>query len=209
LLRIKNYLNMKKIFLSLVLIVLGLTSNAQEKEKAKGGFEKEDWYVTGTAGYSSETKGGLDVSATEFTFSPSAGYFITDNIALELGLTFKSITVPAGLNERITNSFGVVAGGSYFFTPKKDFSFVVGAGVSYSSNSLETNKIKESDVATFGIVVSPGVNYFLSESFALRASIGALSYSNEKMEAPNDSTATGFGFNLNLSDIKLGLTYKF
>ena len=60
----------------------------------------------------------------------------------------------------------------------------------------------------WSIAVAPGVNYFVSDCIALRASFGALSYASNKADGADDA-ATNFGLNLDLSDINFGITYKF
>lgn len=189
---------MKKVLLVIAMVAAGFTANAQE-EKAKGGFVKEDLYISGSVGYN--TVDDADV----YTFSPSVGYFVSDNIALELGLTIGGSEI--GTTE--TNAFGVNIGANYFFTPENDFSFVVGAGLSYVSTGSEIAGVEQADVNAFGIAIAPGINYFVSESIALRASVGALSYATSKVDVDGAESVNSFGLNLNLSDINFGITYKF
>lgn len=197
---------MKKLLLTIAMVASGFTANAQEK----GGFEKEDWFVSGTAGFNSSSQENVGNSST-FTFSPSVGYFVSDNIALELALNIGSSAVEIEFlgEEAKQNVFGVSLGGNYFFTPENNFSFTLGAGLSYASISSEENGVEAADRSIFGIAVAPGVNYFVSENFALRASVGALSYSNESIDIDGAPSTNNFGLNLNLSDINFGLTYKF
>ncbi len=189
---------MKKLLLSIAMIAVGFTASAQ-------GFEKSDVYLTGTVGFDNTSQG--DFSSSSFTFSPSAGYFVSENIALELGLSYTSTEVEAADTE--ASVFGVGLGASYFFTPSEKFSFIVGAGFTYANASTEVAGSEQPDQSIFGFAVSPGVNYFISESFALRASIGALSYSNSSVDIDGADSTNNFGLNLNLSNIELGLTYKF
>ncbi len=196
---------MRKLLFACV-AVLGLVNvTAQEKETV-GGFEKKDIYISGTVGFSNNSNSGSDVSFTNYVISPSVGYFVTENIAVELGLTIGSEERFDGFIGDVvdTNTFGVNLNGIYFFTPSNQFSFVVGAGISYATIGEENTP----DTNAFAIAVAPGVNYFVSESFALRASVGSLSYSNSKVEGASNSTSN-FGLNLNLASINLGLTYKF
>lgn len=187
------------------MVAAGFTANAQE-EKAKGGFAKEDVYISGTVGYNSATG---DVS--NYTVSPSVGYFVSENIALELGLVIgggNNVALPGGIIGD-TNSFGATLGANYFFTPESDFSFVVGAGFSYVNTGYEVGGVKGNDVNTFGIAIAPGINYFVSESIALRASVGALSYASSKVDVDGAESVNSFGLNLDFSAIQFGLTYKF
>ncbi|WNW02318.1 OmpW family outer membrane protein [Tenacibaculum sp. HL-MS23] len=189
---------MKKVLLVIAMVAAGFTANAQE-EKAKGGFAKQDLYISGTVGYNTVDE------ADAYTFSPSVGYFVSDNIALELGLTIGGSDT--GATE--TNAFGVNLGANYFFTPENDFSFILGAGLSYVSEGSEVAGVEQADRNTFGIAIAPGINYFVSESIALRASVGALSYASSKVDVDGAESVNSFGLNLNLSTIQFGLTYKF
>ncbi|WBX74545.1 outer membrane beta-barrel protein [Tenacibaculum pacificus] len=196
---------MKKVLLTIAIIAAGFTANAQDKNEAKGGFAQEDIYVSGTVGFATYKQGDSDSNG--YNFSPSVGYFIAENIALELGLGIGGTT---NIDDSKSSSFGVNAGAKYFFTPQNDFSFVVGAGLDYSVQGNESAAgVKGNDTNTFAIAVAPGVNYFVSESVALRASVGALSYESKKEDADRAEARNTFGLNLNLSAIQFGLTYKF
>ncbi|WBX74970.1 outer membrane beta-barrel protein [Tenacibaculum ovolyticum] len=192
---------MKKLLLAITIVAAGFTVNAQEE--VKGGFSKKDIYISGTVGYSNVSTG--DVDASGYTLSPSVGYFVSDKIALELGLVIGS----SDNTTTKTNSFGASLGANYFFTPSKDFSFILGAGLGYSSTGSELLGVDQPDVNTFTIAVAPGINYFVSKSLALRATVGALSYSSSKLDVNGAKSTNTFGLNLNLSDVNFGLTYKF
>ena len=81
----------------------------------------------------------------------------------------------------------------------------MGAGLNY--NSQETGP--DVKVNTFTIAVAPGVNYFVSDAFALRATVGSLGYTSAKADTDGAESVSQFGLNLNLSNINFGMTYKF
>lgn len=199
---------MKKLILCAAVAVFALTSvNAQEENATTdgtGGFAKGDLFISGTVGINSWKQD--DLKSNSYSFMPSVGYFLSDNIALELGV---AIGGGEDTNEDKTSTIGADLGARYFFTPSNQFSFTVGAGFGYMSTKSEPNGGTDSTVNTFGFSVAPGLNYFVSNSFALRASIGALSYSSSKGDWDNAEAANSFGFNLDLSDINFGVTYKF
>ena len=203
---------MKKLLLSSVLAYFALLNViAQEKETVLGGFAQGDTYVSGTLNYTSNTISDTDYKDSEFTFSPSVGYFIDDNIALELALYVGSDSQDnsAG-NESKYNSFGGGIGAVYFFTPDSKFSFTTGASLAYVSSKSEFNGIKSDDsYNVFSIGVIPGVSYFVSEAFALRASIGVLAYASGKSTTDGALVSNTFNLNLDLSEVNFGLTYKF
>ena len=203
---------MKKLVLSSVLAYFALLNViAQEKETVSGGFAQGDTYVSGTLNYTSNTISDTDYKDSEFTFSPSVGYFIDDNIALELALYVGSDSQDNGAgNESNYNSFGGGIGAVYFFTPDSKFSFTTGASLAYVSSKSEFNGIKSDDsYNVFSIGVIPGVSYFVSKAFALRASIGVLSYASGKSTADGALASNTFNLSLDLSEVNFGLTYKF
>ncbi len=196
-------------FLFACVAVFGLTNiTAQEKETV-GGFEKGDVFISGSVNFNSTSISDVEGSDTNFTLSPSVGYFLSDNIAIELGLAFGSSELEGTFGDSTSSTFGVTLGADYYFTPANKFSFVVGAGVSYITQGSEVASVDQPDVNTFVIAAAPGVNYFVSESFALRASVGALSYATTKQDVDGANSFNRFGFNLDLSSVNIGLTYKF
>ena len=195
---------MKKVLLIAAVAVFGLTSANAQDENTTGGFAKGDVYASGTVQFSNTKV--ADIKSNEFTFSPAVGYFINDNIALELNVL---VGTGEDFNEDKTSTFGAGLGATYFFAPANQFSFTLGAGVSYANSKFEPNGGEESKVNAFGIAVAPGLNYFVSDCIALRASIGALSYTSAKADEDGAEAVNTFGLNLDLSDINFGITYKF
>jgi hypothetical protein len=205
-------MKMKKLLLTSVVAFFALLNvNAQEKETVSGGFAQGDTYISGTLNYISNTVSDRDYKYSEFTFSPSVGYFIDDNIALELTLYVGSNSEIDYLGDDYKyNNFGGGLGAVYFFTPDSKFSFTTGAALAYVSSKSEFNGIKSDDsYNVFSIGVLPGVSYFVSEAFALKASIGVLSYASGKSTADGALVSNTFNLNLDLSEVNFGLTYKF
>ncbi|WP_299683327.1 outer membrane beta-barrel protein [uncultured Tenacibaculum sp.] len=198
---------MKKLLIALATGFIGFTNlNAQEKE-AIGGFEKEDFFITGRLSYSNSSISDSDVSSNTFTFAPAAGYFITENLALQLGLSYNSSNVDNGVTQADASTFGVGAGVNYFFTPANRFSFTVGGSIFYNNTSVDDNITP--DTNAFGVVVTPGINYFISNSFALNATVGALGFNSSSPDVDNARSTNTFVFNMDLTTVAFGLTYKF
>jgi len=195
---------MKKLLLMAAVAVFGLSNVNAQDDTTTGGFAEGDLFVSGSLGYNSTKMG--DFKTNTFEFSPSVGYFITENIALELNLLVGTSTDE---DDDKSSNFGAGLGATYFFTPASQFSFTVGAGVAYSTFKFEPDGGDEFKSNAFGVVVAPGVNYFISDDFALRASIGALSYTSDKADVDGAEAENTFGLNLDLSDINFGIIYKF
>ena len=73
---------MKKLLLSAVAVFAFTFANAQDGE----GFSKGDVFISGSVGFNSSKQG--DAKSNEFSFSPAAGYFLTENITKSFVMSF-------------------------------------------------------------------------------------------------------------------------
>jgi opacity protein-like surface antigen len=205
---------MKKIILSAIALVAFGFANAQDATTATGGkgFANGDVFISGSVGFSSSSTG--DFKSNSFNITPMVGFFVSDNIAIGGMIGYASSTQDEfdGLDifEVKENTFSVGAFGRYYTTPSSDFSFFGELGIAYATSKQEVEGVDgESKTNGFGFALSPGVSYFISNNFALEASIGALSYTSAKPDADGAESTDTFGLELNLTDIQLGLVYKF
>lgn len=195
---------MKKLMFMAAVAVFGFSNVNAQDDATTGGFANGDVYVSGTVGFNSYKYG--EAKSNNFSFSPSVGYFVSDNIAVELNLL---VGTSKNTSDDKTTTLGAGLGATYFFTPANQFSFTVGAGVSYANYKTEFDGGGDYKQNGFGVAVAPGLNYFVSNAIALRASIGALSYTSVKADVDGAEAENNFGLNLNLSNINFGITYKF
>lgn len=190
---------MKKVLLFVAFAAISLSSSAQ--------FAKGDSYISGGVGFSQSKTGSA--SSSNYAISPNYGYFVTNNIAVGVGLGFGGNTAKNGLGIKTANASALSAGvfARYYTTPSKAFSFFGNAGVNYTSN---TDKIPATSVKTsgFGISVAPGISYFVSNRLAIESTVGSLGYSTSKADLTGAVSTNNFGLNLNLSSISFGLVYK-
>jgi hypothetical protein len=197
---------MKKIILSaLAVCAFGFAQAQDNKDSGNGGkgFTNGDIFISGSLNVSS-TKNG-DAKTSSFGIMPKVGFFVTDDIAVGGMVGFNS---SKDADENKTNTFNVGAFGRWYATPASDFSFMVELGVSYE-NSKYTDNATDTDYKSsgFGVALSPGVSYFLSDHFAMEAQIAALSFNSQKPDGGD--SATSFGLNANLTNVSVGLVYKF
>lgn len=186
-------------------VALFASMNAQETETV--GFNKGNTFITGSVGFDSEKTG--DVKVNNFTISPSAAYFITSNVALGARVVYDNAKAENGPLEAKTDTFTAGIFGRYYFMPASKFSIFAELGADYGTASTKVTGSDKFKANGFGIEFAPGINYFLSNHFALEAKWGVLGYNSVKPDV-NGATATNkFGFGVNLSDINLGLVYKF
>jgi outer membrane protein len=196
---------MKKLLIAAIAVFAFGAANAQEG--GTGGFSKGDIFISGSFGFGSQkyTAEG-NYKEDSFNIMPRVGYFVSENIALGLGLGYSSssVQVNEGADKDKVNTIGVQAFGRYYFTPASQFSVFGQLSVEYASADFDPVKVNG-----FGVGLAPGVNYFLSKNFALEASWGVLSYASAKSDVDGAESSTDFNLGLDLDNINLGLVYKF
>ncbi|MGV9004205.1 outer membrane beta-barrel protein [Flavobacterium sp.] len=196
---------MKKIILTMAAVFAISFANAQDATEGTAGFAKGDLYLSGTANLSN-TKTG-DAKNDSFTISPGLGYFVTENIAIEGQLKYKSGTVDNGGGETKTSGFGVAAGAKYFWTPASRFSLSLGANISYMSTKVEFGGADGTE-KEIGLNIPLGIHYFVSDSFAITSSYGGFGYTSNDNGGDGADKTNSFKLGLDMSAINFGLIYK-
>jgi len=202
---------MKKVLFSLAALFAFGFANAQD-DTTSGGFKNGDAFISGTVSYDSQKTG--DLKNTSFNVTPSVGFFVTDNIALGVAVGYTSTendNAGSGFDTK-QNAFTAGVFGRYYFNPASKFNIFGQLDLGYNSTKLETYSDFgpiEYKVDGFGVGLSPGMNYWLSNHFALEATFGILGYASAKPDFPGAESSNVFSIGLNLSDINFGLVYKF
>ena len=171
---------MKKKLLVSACAFLALSLCAQTK--------KGNWVVSGstTLGFdNTSTKfksGNITISGpktNKFTITPSAGYFVMDNlsIAVDLEFTSRSTKYEEENIKDTNNAFAILPTATYYFTDSKVIKPYVGAGIGYASiTEKEEYRGRTTSDTTNGLAwkVKGGIAYFLKRNVA--ADLG-ISYS--------------------------------
>ncbi len=191
------------------LLVLGAVAlfGAMNAQETSEGFVKGNTFITGTVGVTS-TKTG-DFKESGFTISPSVGHFVSENIAVGARLGFNNVTEDDGEDKVKTNTFSAGLFGRYYWMPASKFSIFAELGVDYANASVDNGVTDKLKANGFGFEFAPGINYFLNNHFALEAKWGVLGYNTVKPDVDGAKATNNFNFGVNLSDINLGLVYKF
>lgn len=208
----------KQLLALATLFVFGFT-NAQDTESiSENGFKSGDVFITGSVGFSNSKTG--DYKSESLTISPKAGYFVNDNIALGVSLSYNK---SEGGDQLAQTETSMMAGlfGRYYFMPGSRFSVFTQLGVNYIMQDYEgvPGGGGPYDYTTSGVNIgfAPGVNYFISEHFSLEANFGILDYTTVTSELENISpwmeaneiTTDSFNIGLDMASINIGLLYKF
>lgn len=206
---------MKTILLSLIAPFTFTFVSAQDG--ATPGFQKGDAFLTGSVSFNTEKTGNY-MKSTVFTIAPKAGYFISNNIALGVGLAYVNgnSDVNDGYNtpyEQTTTGFEAGVFGRYYFNPASSFSIFTQLSAAYATTKNEYDSAggfeSETKVNGFNVAFSPGVNYFLSEHFALETSFGIVNYQSRKPDVSGAVSTNSFNIGLDLANVYFGLIYKF
>lgn len=213
---------MKKVLLTLT-AVAGLTVASQAQEF---GFEKGNFIVEGNFNSSNTNNKNTKEKNASFNFTPKAGYFVTDKIAVGVELGFgqdKKTTFNNDIKTVATDkAFGVGAFGRYYFLELGSrFKTYTEVGVGYV-NSKEgerevdgTTTIDAVKVNGFGANAGIGANYFLTEKIAINfAFTDVISYGSAKADVDGAKASTAFNTNVNVfnnffDNATFGLTFKF
>ena len=197
----KTYI-MKKLLLCAALAVFAITSvNAQT--------EKGNWVISGSTSISFAStsatfefdgeEAGEDEKLSNFSITPAVGYFVIDNLAVGVDLSFSSLKEDYDGEDYTVSSFYVMPTGTYYFSAGDSLKPYVGVGfglISTSSGDEDINK--SSGLAIRG---KGGLAYFLNESIALDFSVQYLNTNQKNKEesdfvTKNSSIGVGLGFSL-------------
>lgn len=204
---------MKKLILSAVAVFALTFANAQEGEPTFG-FSEGDFLIEGNIGFGSTNDKNFDVKTSSFNFNPKAGYFISDDLAVGLDLGFGSNkTEVNGTNTVEASSVGIGGFARYYFLDLgARFKTYGEFGLGYETAN---DKIADVKTNTFRAGATLGINYFVTENFAINFALAdILSYSSEKADVSGAEAENklnfGFGqFNNFFDTVQFGLTFKF
>lgn len=224
---------MKKVILSLAILAFGYT-NAQEVKTvttSEYGFSKGNIFVEGQLSFGSSKETGsfegqdvAEIKVSTFTFTPKAGFFVTDDLAVgaQLGIgsgkreetTFN----PAATEERKINSFNAgVFARYYFLNLGERFKTYAEVGAGFGTTKEELESVETEKTNSFGIGLDLGINYFVTKKIAISFGLAdVLAFNSSKTEFPDggESKNSSFGGNVNVFNNffdtpTFGLLYKF
>lgn len=148
---------------------------------------------------------------SSFTVSPSVGYFVINNLAAGIELSFLSLKttnyLPSGvyiqppgepnIYKTTETSFAVMPNATYYFPTGSPFRPYVGAGVGYNVSKnyfAENNSLKSNGLVWSG---KGGFVYFLNSVAALDLGVGY--HSIQKKNNIATTTVGTFGGNVGIS----------
>lgn len=194
---------MKKIYF-FVLFLLA-TTLAAEAQTAKGNMMIGGTVTVESTSNQNDSKGGHTI------FSPSFGYFISDNLAVGAGIGYDQTTSETGGNNNVkyvytTTSFTPFIR-YYKFTSSENFAFFATGSIGINGYKEKTDGDETYKSNGMSIGISPGFAFFFNKHWAVDFSVTGLKYSTTNPEG-DDNNSNSVSFVASLSP-SITLRYHF
>ena len=208
---------MKKVFLTIAMVAFAMAANAQFVISGQLGFNT----TGGNTHFESVATGGnaFDYPATKtsnFTFAPSVGYMLNDNMQVGLGLMYVSnattnygaiATYYAGQEDWMktkSSAFGVAPYFRYYFAQAGNFNFFCEATLTFLTSGRDHNHAYDNSVnpvidveadgptamSILDFSVVPGVNYKINDNFSADCYIDLAGLAYTRVATKNYGTPT-------------------
>jgi hypothetical protein len=190
---------MKKVVLALGATLMAFGLSAQVHPSNNDG---KPWWVSGAMMFQNgkNTLGGNDNSKTNtLGFMPSVGYMLTEDIGAGLTLnlsqtksTFYSPIDGSEANEQTINQTNIGLFGRYYAYHVEDFAFFGQLDVAFgfgkvTNEDFVANTTSEDKLSSFGVGISPGIQYWFSPAWSLTAQVGLLGFGSQTTTDANDN----------------------
>jgi outer membrane protein len=194
---------MKKTIIFLLCII---SMSAAKAQTAAGNM-----MAGGSFKYTSYSYNGGDNKRNTIVFSPSFGYFISDNLAIGGEIGLESTTEDVGAENLKSSLFGIGPFVRYYkFTGNEKFAFFGQAGFAYAAGKRELAGGGDVKRSVFAFDVSPGFSYFFTEHWALDFSLSLLTIQSEDPNKDaDDDNVTSVLFGVDTFSPSLGFRYHF
>ncbi|GAA3959073.1 hypothetical protein [Hymenobacter antarcticus] len=231
---------MKKLIL--LALVVASTQSIQAQSIAAGtislgggiGYSRSSNKVSGTSNNTAYSNEGI---TSQFSFTPTVGYFVADNLEVGLNLGYTSyhqfytttksspVVVVAELDPTTTLRVGPFV--RYYKMLTEQFGLIGTLGLgyqnqrsqNYNNNNGPNSGIYDTKASGFYAGLTPGIVFFPIPKLGLSASMGSLGYGRLKYEHPSggntqlfkdyESNISDFGANFGLNQLVFGGTYYF
>jgi hypothetical protein len=200
---------MKNLIFTAMLIGLSFSLIAQPAAKS--------FFIGGSVGYSSTSseQGTGNPNSTSSTFSvlPTAGYFLSDKLAVGLGVGIVMDKDDNGATVDKATGFGL-SPYVQFYKPigEGQFSLFAEGGLQYSSFTNKPDGGPNFSSNAFGFYIAPGFAYFFDSKWALDFKLQAVRFSVSDPNTDGGSTGdkdTELEIGLSSLNPSLGFRYFF
>lgn len=184
--------------------VAGLTASAQT--------EKGKVLVGGSIGFGTEKSdvSGAE-SSTSFDIAPKAGYFVSDNIVIGLGLGYE---YDKSASDYKSDYVSVAPFGRYYKSLSDQFKFFGELSVPLEFGSFKDDDVKMGESTSIGVALAPGFAFFPTKKIGIELAFTGLAFQNyQEKDADGDKidSRSGNSFNIgaNFFAPRLGVTFHF
>ncbi|TAG02827.1 MAG: hypothetical protein EAZ44_06835 [Cytophagia bacterium] len=182
--------------------------------------EKGTIYVGGNLRFGSTTNkttsGTItsESSSSNFSIIPDVGYFISDNVAIGLGIGYSQSTSksPNGLTTTTTTESNFIIAPTFRYympTSSETFKFFLQARVGINTGNVksETATLTTTDKTNgWDFFVSPNFAYFPTKKWSIEFGVQGIGYSSgSRSNGFNNSTNNSSGFSFDLSSFSPSL----
>lgn len=214
---------MKYLFTTITIALLSITNIFAQEEDLGYYLFKGEVFLEGNLGYNSVTNEQRDNKTTAYYINPKAGYFIADDIAVGIDLSYsQSEEASAGVDtNNIKNISGGIFGRYYFLPLGERFKVYTELGGAYISQKDGIDI--PINASGFELGLDMGINYFFKESLAISFTLADLvSYKTltfeereiSEFEKIEEQTVSELNADINIINnffqtARFGILYKF
>ncbi|WP_452220679.1 outer membrane beta-barrel protein [Lacinutrix salivirga] len=205
---------MKKTLLIAAIAVFGFSNVNAQEDKPTYGFTEGNVLIEGNLGFNSENDKNSETKTSNFTFNPKAGYFLNEDLAVGLTLSYNSFNEEvAGTDTEDGSTFGAGVFARYYFLDLgKRFKTFTEFNVGFDTTKDDISDFKSNGL---GLGLGLGINYFVKENIAITFGLSdVLSYRSDKVDVDGAEAVTEFNGNVNVFNnffetAQFGLMFKF
>ncbi|UTX49700.1 outer membrane beta-barrel protein [Chryseobacterium sp. MA9] len=218
---------MKKIVLMGAVALFGL-SNAQ--------IAKGTSYLSGQVGYYHSEKNEFETKRKDnvIRILPTAGYFVNNNLAVGLGIGYKSAVTKYNVSGfgfintieiKDTDNAFVVAPFVRKYWTLSDKLYIFGqlqVPLEFGQQKLNFNSegdggdpilsapfTQKNNYTNIGVNIKPGLDYFVTKNWSIEATIGEFGYNTYKRDIDGAKSADSYKFGISLTSVTFGVKYVF
>lgn len=190
---------MKKLFITIAFVAAAFFAQAQLFVGGNIGFDYTKNPMTGDFAGAEKL--------TQISIMPNVGYMFAENMGVGASLGWSYLKATNSLGDLKVSLFAFNPYFRYVFAEIGDFSFYADAQLSLAFGSRKN--ASDQSVFAWGIGVTPGLAYNLTDNFAMVAYLNVLRLGVSQYKVGDDKM-TNFGIGINQdTDLSVGFVYNF
>jgi outer membrane protein len=165
----------------------------------------------GVTFYSESDQSDEDYDFSYTNFGPGAGYFIMDNLAVGLNLSFQKTKEDNGGSSEERTEFMIGPFARYYIpTSNESFAFFGQARLDFGSGKRDVTPGGEVKSGSLSFAISPGFAYFFNQHWALEIALtGLVIESDDPNKDADDDKVTSVMFSVESLTPSIGVRYHF